>query len=149
MIKQLRKLFQLSPGERVILGQAWGLFLLAELGLRILTFKRLLALCRKVSLTRRGPSARGGASSVPRLAWLVEVASRYAPGATTCLERALVLSWILGRRGVPTTLRIGVARHDGVFSAHAWLERGGQVILGHQETERYEPLLCMTDPLRE
>lgn len=149
MIKQFRKLFQLSPGERVILGQAWGLFFLVELGLRILTFKRLLALCRRASLTRREGSARGLSPSVPRLVWLVEVAGRHTPIKATCLKKTLVLSWILGRRGIPTELRIGVARHDGVFSAHAWLEREEQVILGHQEAERYEPLLCMTDPFRE
>ena len=140
-IRRVHKVFQLSPGERVILVQAWGLFFLVELALRILPFTRLLSLSKKVFLKQKSEPALGLVPPVPRLAWLVEVAGRYTPVTATCLKKALVLSWLLGRRGTQTEVRIGVARHDGRLKAHAWLNYDGQVILGHQELERYETLL--------
>ena len=140
-VRRVHKVFQLSPGERAVLVQAWGLFLLVELALRILPFTRLLTLSKKVFLNRKGEAALGLVASVPRLAWLVEVAGRYTPITATCLKKALVLSWLLGRRGAQTELRIGVARHDGRLKAHAWLDHDGQVIFGHQEFERYETLV--------
>ena len=140
-IRRVHRVFQLSPGERAVLVQAWGLFLLVELALRILPFTRLLSLSNKVFLNRKSEAALGLVASLPRLAWLVEVAGRYTPVTATCLKKALVLSWLLERKGTQTEVRIGVAREEGRLKAHAWLDYDGQVILGHQEFERYETIL--------
>ncbi len=140
-IERLHKVFQLSPAERLILGQAWVLFLLVELALRILPFTRLLTLSSKMFLKQKGGLSSPLNPSVSRLAWLVEVASRYTPVTATCLKKALVLSWLLGRRGTRAELRIGVGRDEGGLRAHAWLDHDGKVILGHQEIERYETVL--------
>jgi hypothetical protein len=140
-IRRVHKVFQLSPGERAVLVQAWGLFLLVDLALRILPLTRLLSLSKKAFLKQTSEPALGLAASVPRLAWLVEIAGRYTPVTATCLKKAMVLSWLLARRGAQTEVRIGVARHDGNLKAHAWLDYDGQVIFGHQEFERYETIL--------
>jgi len=138
--ERLRNLFRLPPGERAILAEAWGLFLLVELALRVLSFKRLLGLHRKLSRTTGATPASGRPASLARVVWLVEVAGRYAPVNPTCLKKALVLSWLLGRWGIPTALRIGVSREEGKLRAHAWLDYAGEPILGGQEAGRYEPL---------
>ena len=140
-IRRVHRVFQLSPGERAVLVQAWGLFLLVELALRILPFTRLLSLSNKVFLNRKSEAALGLVASLPRLAWLVEIAGRYTPVTATCLKKALVLSWLLERKGTQTEVRIGVAREEGRLKAHAWLDYDGQVIFGHQEFERYETIL--------
>ncbi len=141
IIRRVHKVFQLSPGERAVLVQAWGLFLLVELALRVLPFTRLLILSDKVFLNRKNKPVLALVPSVSRLAWLVEIASRYTPVTATCLKKALVLSWLLARRGTQTEVRIGVAHHEGRLKAHAWLAYDGQVVLGHQELARYETLL--------
>lgn len=72
---------------------------------------------------------------------VVEAAASYVPAAT-CLTRALTAQLLLSRRGVVTRLRIGVA-HDarGKLEAHAWLEHGGSVVIGHlPDLERFTPL---------
>lgn len=140
-MERVHKFFQLPPGERLILAQAWGLFLIVDLALRILPFTRLLSLSQKIALKGKDDPALALCLPVSRLSWLVEVAGRYTPLTATCLKKALVLSWLLGRRGAQTALRIGVARHEGRLKAHAWLDHDGQVILGHHEGEHYEPLL--------
>jgi hypothetical protein len=48
----------------------------------------------------------------------------------TCLTNALAAQALLARYGYPATLRIGASRQDGGFSAHAWVERNGQVVIG-------------------
>ena len=40
----------------------------------------------------------------------------------TCLERSLVLQRWLGARSKPADVIIGVARTNGTYHAHAWLE---------------------------
>ncbi len=137
-MRRLAKLLGLPRHERVALLEAWTLLLLVALALRLVAFSRIVALARAPWRTRRPAPL-----SVARLLWLVEVAGRYAPCTAACLEQALVLSWLLGRRGVATTLRIGVARRDGGLAAHAWLEHEGTVILGRAESGDYAPLLAI------
>lgn len=139
-MERLHKFFQLPPRERIVLVQAWALFLLMELALRVLPFQQLCALCDHAGRKRPEKSSKP-VPSVSRLAWLVEVAGRFTPVTATCLKKALVLSWLLGRRGLTSTLQIGVARHGDVLTAHAWLEQQGQVIFGLPECEGHRPLV--------
>ncbi|TAJ26291.1 MAG: lasso peptide biosynthesis B2 protein [Nitrospirae bacterium] len=139
-MRRFRKVLQLSPSDWYILGQAWFLFLFVELGLHILPFKSLLKVHRADRLKKRQPSSQTQAFSVPRLAWLVNIAGRYSFIKATCLKQALVLSWLLERRGFSTLLRIGVSRHAGALKAHAWLEQDGRIILGLHVHEHFEPL---------
>lgn len=135
----LHNVRRLSPQEAIILAQAWALLLLVELGLHLLPFRSLLRLGRGFPRTHRNLPPLPP-SSIARLAWLVEVAGRHSFIEATCLKQALVLSWLLERRGRSTLLRIGVSRHAGELKAHAWLEWNGRVVLGLPVHEHYEPL---------
>jgi hypothetical protein len=71
--------------------------------------------------------ARNVARRIARLAKFVPAAS--------CLTQALALQAILARQGHPSVVRIGVAKSDNEeFAAHAWVECGGYVVLGHSTT---------------
>jgi len=135
MIHRLESFLRLAADERQALVEAWSALLLLAGAVRVLSLPRLLAVCRALS----GGVARGPGPSVSRLVSLVEVAGRYAPGAT-CLTKALAAGLILRRRGIATTLSIGVSRRGRDLTAHAWLEAEGRVLLGHQEREAYEPI---------
>ena len=139
-MERLHKFFRLPPREQIVLVQAWALLLLMEPALRVLPFQQLRALCNHAGRKRPGTSSEP-VPSVSRLAWLVEVAGRLIPGTATCLKKALVLSWLLGRHGIASTLQIGVARHGDALAAHAWIEQQGQVIFGLPECEGYRPLV--------
>ena len=49
--------------------------------------------------------------AVQSVAWAVTHAARLVPGAS-CLTQALAAKQLLGNRGIPSRLRIGVARGD-------------------------------------
>lgn len=140
-MEAIRKFFELLPKERLILAQAWLLFLLAELALRTIPFRHVLRLTQKICVKGREKSLLELTPPVERLVWLVDRAGRYSLVNATCLKQALVLSWLLGRKGLTTSLQIGVARHEDTMTAHAWLEREGQVICGYTGSRRYEPLV--------
>jgi hypothetical protein len=59
----------------------------------------------------------------------VRVAARHVPAAT-CLTQAIALHLELARRHVASHLVVGVARRDGRFEAHAWVDRDGVVLIG-------------------
>lgn len=54
-------------------------------------------------------------------------------GRTTCLSRAIAAQRMLRRRGVHAQLRLSAESGSSPqFSAHAWLETNGLVVLGPQ-----------------
>jgi Transglutaminase-like superfamily len=131
--RTLAELRRLTAQERRALLRAWALLLLAPLLLRLRPLPRLL---RSTRVERDVPL------DPDRLAWLVGAAARYAPGAH-CLPVALVTGWMLARQGTPATLRVGVARHGGRLTAHAWLEHGGRPLLVASGADAYVPILAV------
>jgi hypothetical protein len=68
---------------------------------------------------------------VSDVVWAVDRISQRVPKQLMCLARALAVCQMLERRGIFGNLEIGVKRDDrGGFSAHAWVELDGAVIIG-------------------
>jgi hypothetical protein len=67
-----------------------------------------------------------------RLGNAVERNLDHLPGDNRCLARSLVLLQMLARRGIRSTLVIGV-RPAPEFGAHAWVELEGQALLSPSE----------------
>lgn len=136
--------FRALPTEdRVALVQAAALLLLAR-GLLVAPRVPIRRVVTTVAAVGRRLPSTPWARSAPtpdRLAWAVDVASTTLPVETTCLPRALAVGSLFARYGYDSTLRIGVARDDDGFAAHAWVERDGVVALGDlPDLERFVPL---------
>jgi Transglutaminase-like superfamily len=113
----------LAPVQRRTLVLAWCLLPLVWLALWVWDLPRLQGW-----LARRPLAAAPVAMPLPAVAGLgraVNIAARLTPFPATCLTRSLLLVWLLRRQGVASELRIGVQLRDGVFRAHAWVERDG------------------------
>lgn len=109
---------------------------LVRLGLWVLPYR---AVHKSVArLTRRAGTARAR-HSVEHIVWAVRVASRFIPRAT-CLTQSLAAQVLLTRHGYPAELCLGVAREDGQFDAHAWVESNGRVVIGDVDLRRYTPI---------
>ena len=55
----------------------------------------------------------------------------------SCLASALAAHAMLRRRGIASSLCLGVARDEGAMAAHAWIEVGQDVIVGAAEAVRF------------
>lgn len=133
MRRRLAELRRITTAEWRALLLAWALLVLAPLMLRFVPLCRLLRL-------HGGPRVVGLAPE--RVARLVEVAARFAPGAG-CLPVAVVTAWLLDRQGTPATLRVGVARHAERLTAHAWLECDGRPLRHLSDSAGYTPILTV------
>lgn len=145
---KLRKAFELSASDWVLILQASFWFAVVEVGLRAFEFRALVD--RLPPARPLDPRAfRQPSPSAPRAAYCVELVSRLNPLHPTCLKKALVLYALLTRKGFDARLFIGAAKRnteDGSeLDCHAWLEHQGEVILGGQGQERYATL-CSFDP---
>lgn len=93
-------------------------------------------------LAREHAIDNGGGATIDRR--LIDTFNRVAartPIAHNCMHRSLALQRMLARRGIASTLRIGIGRRPNLFPGHAWLECGGVVINDDAAlVARYEPL---------
>jgi hypothetical protein len=133
-VKQLRAFAQLVRRDQRLLLEA--LITLAICRARLLTQN-----IEKLQAWATPTRAKDAAIGVERLAWAVEIASRRMPRAT-CLCRALALQRLLAKNGHGSELRIGVEKNNDRFGAHAWLVRGGHVLIGASQLGKYELLVA-------
>jgi hypothetical protein len=129
---QLWRILRLPIRDWPLAIEVGVLFLLAELGLRIVPARELARRMGVPLALNDGPVADPSEASSLVLTRLerrriimVRRLSRGIYGSERgCLRRALVLGWLLRHRR--PSLRIGVMRMDGgSIAAHAWLEISG------------------------
>jgi hypothetical protein len=113
--------------RRIVLAAAAGL-VTTWLGLRLAGFRRWHRALEWIALTTAKPLDTTSAGVVERareIAGLVAAAARNLPWRMYCLEQSLVVWWLLRRRGIPATLRMGGRKEGERFEAHAWVELEG------------------------
>jgi hypothetical protein len=111
-------------------------------GMRLVSFETLRRYLARLARGRSVRETPADQAEIDTIVWSLQTAGRTLPPAGRCLIEALAGHVLLGRKGLATDLRIGVARDvDGTFKAHAWLERGGTIVLGElgAELEQYAP----------
>jgi hypothetical protein len=121
-----RKFWQMGGLEQRWFVAALFLLPLVALGLRLLGLKRLQSLLAgRLPLTPAQPASHETAAN---MALAINRAAYHGLYRANCLQRSLLLWWLLRRRGIDSQLRIGVRRTPNRFEAHAWLEVDGRVV---------------------
>jgi len=146
-MKRLRKFAQLSKPERHLLIEAFMLIGTIKLTLMMLPFKTVRRLLNK-AISAAQEAQPADPSFIRMAVWSVDVASSYVPRTKTCLPRALTVQMLLGRRGYPVQLHLGVARDEmGGLKGHAWVEYQGQAIIGGEQELAFIPLSALESHL--
>jgi len=144
MRRKLHTALTFSRDDWWLLLQAWALLLVVDLGLRMLPHRRMQRLVASIRADAEEVQADKASATIQHLWQLVGVAARHHLYPMRCLQRALVLQWLLSQRDIVAELRIGVRKDEIGLCAHAWLEHASQPI---GETERtmadFVPLAAM------
>ena len=141
MRRLINRYKDLSPAERSLFFRALLFVAVIRTGLRLIPFRVLRNGVEHFSKSA-GVRCELDRRNIRQITWAVEAASRRIPG-TTCLPRAMAVHLLLGRRGQPSELRLGVALKPGcALEAHAWVEVHGRVVIGGEVDgfERFVPL---------
>lgn len=107
--------------------------LLADVALHAGGLRRAVRLARRIAGPVDGDTPVNSEMIQTTTHRLATAASLY-PRRALCLEQSLSLHILLGRRGIPTELKLGV--HQLPFYAHAWVEHQGRPINEREEFVR-------------
>lgn len=126
-MKLLRKLGNLRKVDFYFLFITFCLLAAIRLGLWLLEFRILLKIVNKLSKIKLPlPNTTLG-----KIIWGVNVATRYMPGGAKCLARALTTQILMSHSGFSPELCIGVAKAESGLEAHAWIKYQGYVVIGY------------------
>jgi hypothetical protein len=136
MMKTWRGFWRLSGFERGIALESAVALCVTWVGLRLAGFRRWRRVL--VWLTPGAPAVSAAQDaelldSARAIARTEESAARHLPFPTNCLERSLVLWWLLRARGIGADLRIGARKEADRFEAHAWVEFSGTQLSSEQD----------------
>src|SRR3984893_17307781 len=114
MCEPLRRFRALEPGARGLFLHAAALLPLVSLSLRLRGFRSTQASLQKriasAGSSRYDPSDPSKAERTALTARMVRSAAFRNLGTATCLEKSVVLWWLLGRQGIGSSVRIGTRK---------------------------------------
>ena len=139
-----RKLKNLSNRERMVLLEAVFFLGAARALIKILPFRRVRKLITGREQAEGGPSSAESLERVERVGRMIRAASRRLPWQCLCLTQALAGKLMLARRGIESTVYIGVKKDPSkeVLESHAWLKWQDRCITGARGHENFT---IMTD----
>jgi Transglutaminase-like superfamily len=128
-----------QPGrERRLLLAALFWLTVMRLAILVVPFKRLL---RWLGLREGRCSTSQCTFEAGQIGWAIGLVTPRTPWQSTCLAQALAAALMLRRRGIPSTLYLGVARDTaGQLLAHAWLRCGAVTLTGSFEGQIYSTI---------
>jgi hypothetical protein len=135
---RIRQLSELSPLQWWIILIAVFMLPMIALSLRLSGFKQTknrmsrLIPDRKANILSRDDEL----SRAQLISRAVVIAGNHGVYRANCLKQALLLWWLLARRGILSELKLGTQKiPQDTFSAHAWVEYRGNVLIGESNIE--------------
>ena len=130
-----------SAAEISAFAEAWLALAAAAIRLKTMPFERVMR-----ATAPHGPRNLAD-SEMDRLVWAVAAARRRSWLRAVCIESALALRSMLGRRGVASALHYGIRNDEGEgLQAHVWLSVSGTIVIGGETAEQFSEVATF-DPL--
>jgi Transglutaminase-like superfamily len=117
---------RLTGSQWWLVAQSWFLLIIVDLSLRLVPYPRIRSFIEGPSRTLNELSSEETNRLFRIVSTSTDIAARNHVASYTCLRRALVIAFLLRRKGVPAAVRFGLKRDSASFEPHAWVEYFGQ-----------------------
>jgi len=135
-MKRLRLFLRLPAADRRLLVEAVLGLARAGFLLRVLRFSRLSHSLGRHMAESPTEEAAALTAEARRVRWAVETAARNLPWKPVCLPQAVAATRLLRRRGIASTLYLGIDRAAN-YDAHAWVRVGKLIVTGGPSPDRF------------
>ena len=134
----LAKFTRLSWSERILLLEASLWLGIARLAIRVFPFPLIARQLGSHMAESSEADAPAHFKHLQHISWAVVAMSRRLPWECKCLVQAIAGKKMLQRRGIASTLYLGVAKKGETdLIAHAWLRCGSMTLTGARGKELF------------
>ena len=137
LIRRLGKLYRFTWQERCILMETFFFLGFSRFLVIMLPFKKVAPHLGVINGSQSKNLSEAELVVVQQITRWVRFTARHTPFTSNCFNKALAVHFMLRRRGLSSTLYLGVARDGEKMEAHAWLRSGDQIVTGGTEQERF------------
>lgn len=82
---------------------------------------------------------------VQQVAKSIQRTVKYSPWKTSCFAKGISAKTILKRKGIKSTLYLGIGKNGlNKITAHAWLRCGTVIVTGKEEMHRFTKIIFFT-----
>lgn len=148
--KLAAKWHELDWARRLILLEAAWTLLAAQAAVHLLPFHWLTPGFGRLGESERViPLTPAQVWQAQQIGWAVRALARHFPWDSKCLAQAITGKWMLQRRGLTSTLYLGVDHgKKNWLEAHAWLVCGNEILTGERQHERFVVIAAFTEEPR-
>lgn len=143
----LLKFSRRSPADRALFLEALCFLLWAKCVIHTRPFRRFAPRLGQSGVESATQISATERATAVKVSWAVETAARYVPLGFVCLPQAMAAQRLLRRRGIASTLYLGVAtdtKKPESLIAHAWLRAGDKILTGEAESRRHRVLVLFS-----
>jgi hypothetical protein len=147
-VRRTRLFFRRSASERWLFLEAMVALIGAKLAVHFRPFRHLAPTWGRPQLETPHASEPGERATAVAVSWAVQAVARHVPLGFVCLPQAIAAQRLLRRRGIASTLYLGVApdtARPATITAHAWLRAGDKLVTGESEAARHRALAWFAD----
>lgn len=119
----------------------------ARVALWLLPFRRIASRLGQTGAQSSTQLHEAAEKRAAHIGFAVDWMGRHLPWENKCLHKSLATTWMLQRRGIPSTLYFGVRKQEGRdFSAHAWVRCGHRLVSGAEGHETFKVISTFARP---
>jgi hypothetical protein len=129
---------ELSWEDKKLLVETTLWLLISRLAILILPMRWILRSCGTQYAQSTESITEEQRVTVERIAWAIDAVRWITPWDSNCLARSVAGKRLLQRRGLTSTLYLGVSKSTPqTLIAHAWLRCGDQYVTGNPRQNTY------------
>jgi hypothetical protein len=137
MLTKIRTLFNLKKEEKMLFTEAFIFLAWARL-MKVIPFRRLAPMLGNHMNESTYEDIPSMAGILRYVSSALHIMSKYTFWESECLVKAIAGMKMLQRRGIESTLYLGIAKDEhGKMIAHAWLRSGSYYVSGAEEMKRF------------
>ena len=139
----ITKAFRRPWGERALYLEAFVFLCCSKLQLIFIPFRKLAPGFGEPQTETAATISPADRQIAVDVSWAVQAVARHLPFRFVCLPQAMAAQRMLRRRGISSTLYLGVAPDratPNAIQAHAWLRAGNKIVTGEHEAVRHQKL---------
>lgn len=140
----IKKYSQLSASDKILLFEASIILIIIKLLIRLLPIRFYKKIFGKQNSEPEIQVSENQSHTLYKISQAIVRSRKVIPWKSKCLTEAIAAKIMLRKRGIASTLFLGINKDEDKMIAHAWLRCGNTYITGRRGMNKFVVLSSFT-----
>ena len=144
MFSKLITLFRVPTNDKILIIQLLLRLLYCSVIIKIRSFKKLAPKIGIEGVEVSEEDDKTHELYLRKVAYFTVRVAKYIPWPCLCLAQAIAVKGLLEKKGIPSTMYLGLNKVGSEMKAHAWLRCGSRIVTGKSGYESFSVISKFT-----